>query len=338
MKEMIGIIGAGAYGSALGHAFAASGRELCFWARSKDIVNEINLEHKNKKYMGDAEFKGKLPKATDNLQELISESSILVYACPSSTLREFLESQKNNPDFLSKDFINTAKGIDTKNNLLFDALAKNILGRSYWNEHFAVLSGPSFAHEILAGHPTCLTLAAKKRKTLKNIQNLIGTKLFRVYSCTDLKGVQLGGSVKNVIAIAAGIVEGLGLGMNTKAAIINLGLVEMSRLGRKMGAKTLTFRGFSGVGDLILTCTGPQSRNRRFGYLLGQGLSVDEAIKKINSTIEGIPTAKAVHKIALNNHLELPVCDEVFKIVHENKELHKGIEDLLSRPQLEEWR
>ncbi|NCN26321.1 NAD(P)-dependent glycerol-3-phosphate dehydrogenase [bacterium] len=338
MKEIIGIIGAGAFGSALGHAFAAAGRNVCFWARSNELVAEINNHSRNTQYMGEARFKGTPPEATINLEELVRKSSTLVYCCPSSCLNEILDQLKLLPDFANKDFVNTAKGLDLKHLCLFDQRVKTRLGTHFWKHHFSMLSGPGFAKEIIAGHPTCLTLAAKKRSTIKRLQEVLGTRFFRVYGTTDLTGVQLGGAAKNVVAIAAGIVEGLGLGMNTKAAIINLGLGEMTRLGGKLGAKALTFRGFSGMGDLVLTCTGPQSRNRLFGYHLGQGLSPQKAIEAIASTIEGIPTAKAIHELALSKKIDLPICAEVFKIVHQGKDLATGIDELLSRPQLDEWR
>ncbi len=343
MKTKIGIIGAGAYGTALAKAFSSHGRDVEIWARSKQIVEEINTHHTNKRYTGGSSLPSTLL-ATQNLEELCKNSGVIVYACPSSQIFTILteiskhighqtNAARHDPPLL----INTAKGIDVESLRFHHQLAEEIFSDAFVQEKFLCLSGPSFAAEIVKEQPTCVTLAGFNESSLSRAQRLLASPLFRIYTTTDLIGCQLGGAFKNVIAIATGITAGMGLGHNTQAAFINLGLSEMARLGIALGARTETFLGLSGMGDLILTCTSELSRNRSFGLYLGQGKSIDEAKELAGSTVEGIAASKAVHELIKKTNIRAPICKQIFAVLHNSKSPHKALHDLLSQPQGYEW-
>jgi glycerol-3-phosphate dehydrogenase (NAD(P)+) len=233
----------------------------------------------------------------------------------------------------NKHLMNTAKGIEIGTDLrvseVFGELQKDCI--------YSILSGPSFALETAQKHPTAVTVASLKSGEAEAIQKLMAVPYFRIYTSTDVIGVELAGALKNVIAIASGVVSGLGLGYNTQAALINRGLAEIIRFGKKLGAEPLTFFGLAGMGDLILTCTGPLSRNRNFGIAVGQGKTVVEALKLIGGVAEGYYTAKSAFSLAQKHQTEMPILEQIFKILYEGKNPKQALSDLMSRELKDEW-
>ena len=327
----IGILGAGAFGTALGSAFARSGRKVTLWTRKKEQAEEINATHKNSKYFLSATLPPSLV-ATHDFENFCDTSSLFVYACPSHSLRSIFSQIFEFKKDLMFDLINTAKGIDTEQLKTYDQVAAEIFGQDFVRNHFFCLSGPSFASEIVADIPTCVNLAGPSLEAAIRVRDQLGSPRFRPFASDDLIGCQVGGAVKNVIAIAVGMLEGMGLGLNTQAALINLGMFEIVQLGSAMGAKTQTLYGLAGLGDLILTCTGKLSRNRSFGILIGEGLSCAQASEKLGTTLEGVYAAKAVHRLATAKQLELPICTQIYQILHEGRNPKDALEILLSRP------
>jgi len=338
-KERICVFGGGAFGTALAQSFAQSGALVRIWARSQVTVDEVNHHKRNLKYSGETKLHSNIS-ASSNLTQCFKDSDIWVYACPSSFFQEFLQALSNGvktSQFTAKALVNTCKGLEPKSLRLYHTVAEEILGEEFLNNFYLTLSGPSFASEILHSVPTCVTLSSKSSATLTHIQRQLSNPTFRIYTNNDLIGTELGGAMKNVLAIAAGAIHGLGFGYNTQAAFINLGLGEMIRLGRAMGAKQETFLGFSGVGDLLLTCTSPLSRNRSFGNLLGEGKSVDEAFKICASTIEGYTSSKIIFELTKQKIVRAPICEQVYLTLHEAKSLKEAVQDLLNNPPRAEW-
>jgi len=342
----IGVIGAGAFGTALAAAFARLQNKVTLWARSPAVVEDISKNHRNPKYAGNTLLPENIT-ATEDFAGLCQKNDFLIYACPSTQIKSIFEkiaalyptptkgssaTQRPLPPI-----VNTAKGFDLESLRLHHDLAGEIFGRPYVTHSFLCLSGPSFAAEILRDEPTCVTLSGMDWQRVNEIQGHLSGGNFRLYSNTDIIGCELGGAVKNVIAIAAGICEGLGLGHNTQAALINLGLAEIVRLGAAMGARTETFLGLSGMGDLVLTATSPLSRNRSFGVLLGQGLSMDAAKARIQSTIEGITASDAVFRLVEKNQVRAPICQQVYKILHTGHMAKEAITELLAQAPGGEW-
>lgn len=334
----ISILGAGSYGTALATAFAREGRSVRIWARNPELVREINTERRNKKYLGDREI-SPLIRASSDAEATIKGARIVIYACPSAALQETADLIKKSVKKWGEKsiLVNTAKGIDGNELKTHSQMLAKLFGFVFVRKRYAMLSGPSFASEIADGVPTCVTLASYSKKAGRIAQLLMGTTLFRPYLTTDVIGCELGGATKNVIAIAAGMVDGMRLGHNATAAIINLGFAELIRLGQSYGGKPETYLGLSGMGDLMLTCYGELSRNRRFGSLLGQGKSVDEAIGSVGSTIEGIETARSIYLLAQKKRVSLPICQEIFYVLNKSKTPQEAVSDLLKNPLKFEW-
>lgn len=339
IKETVSVFGAGAFGTSLAQAFARNGSHVRMWARSPHIVDEINHHRRNLKYAGQTPLHQNIIATTD-FESCLTSSNIWVYACPSSFFKRFLcdahnyckkEGTKNRP------LLNSCKGLEPSSLNFYHTVAQEILGEDFVNLDYACLSGPSFAAEILHEVPTCVTISSLNQELLVHIQRQLSSPTLRMFSNNDLIGTQLGGAMKNVLAIASGAIEGMGLGYNTQAAFINLGLGEMARLGKALGARIETFLGFSGVGDLILTCTSPLSRNRTFGQLLGKGHSVEDAFKMTGSTIEGYVAAKVIYELSVKYSVRAPICEQVFETLHNGRPLKAAIEELLSHPPRAEW-
>jgi glycerol-3-phosphate dehydrogenase (NAD(P)+) len=336
MLDSISIFGAGAFGTALAESFARNGSRTYLWARNSATVDEINATHKNTKYSGSHLLDSKIHALTD-LSEALEKSSLWVYACPSSNFRNFLSDIKTLALKKKPILLDTSKGIEPESLALHTQIANQVLGSEFEKDYFQILSGPSFAKEILENIPTSVCVAGHNPSALEKTQARLASKNFRLYASYDPIGSQVGGASKNVIAIALGIADGLGLGQNTRAALLNRGLIEIAKLGEKLGAKPQTFLGLSCLGDLLLTCSSLMSRNFRFGHLLGKGLSLAAAQKEIASTIEGALSAKSVYDLSLRHQLELPICHEVFHVLHKGKAVDEAYEDLLSRPTGVEW-
>ncbi len=337
MSSDVCVIGAGAFGSSLAFAFAQKGLSVCVWTRRAELAQAWNATQRN-----DRSWPGFLfPKnisASSDLLDAVRDCPFIVYASPSSQIQSYLKEIAPSLSLGNAFFIDTAKGIDTQQLKLHHQLAEEILGLDFVTNRYFCLSGPSFAAEILKEAPTCVTLAGFNKENAQAVQNKLGSPAFRILTSNDLIGCEIGGALKNIIAIIVGVADGLGYGWNTQAALITRGSAEIIRLGRALGAKTETFLGLSGMGDLVLTCTGNLSRNRSFGIHLGQGLSLEDAKAKVGGTIEGIHTTQAAYLLGKKHQIEMPLTETLYEFLFQGKPLSEGIFSILSRPLRDEWR
>src|SRR5699024_1184230 len=295
-------------------------------------VEYINKYRENKKYLP----KVKLPKnlyITNNVEETIQNKDIILLAVPTHGIREILEKYGR---LIRKDqvIVNVSKGIENGSLMRISEIVEEFLPEN----KFVVLSGPSHAEEVALDLPTTVVVASKDKNAAKLIQDVFMTSKFRVYTNPDLIGVELGGSLKNIIALGAGISDGLGYGDNTKAALMTRGIFEMTKLGEKMGASTNTFSGLSGIGDLIVTCTSGHSRNRKAGLLIGEGLSMNEAVEKIGMVAEGIKTTRSTYELATRYNVKMPITEELYNVLYNNKDVKKSVFNLMERDKKHEMK
>ncbi|MDW7668720.1 MAG: NAD(P)H-dependent glycerol-3-phosphate dehydrogenase [Bacillota bacterium] len=329
-KNRIIILGGGSWGTALACLLAQNKEEVFLWIRDKEKLININETRENKKYLPDV----KIPREVNlinSYKDVIGTCDIAVLAIPSQNIRELVTELK---DVLNSNTIvvNVSKGIEMKSLKTISEVCKEIIP----NNPFVVLSGPSHAEEVGKNLPTTVVAASYNKKYAKQIQEIFTSNTFRVYTNEDVKGVEIGGALKNVIAIASGISDGLGYGDNTKAALMNRGIIEISRLADKLGADKMTFLGLSGIGDLIVTCTSMHSRNRRAGILIGKGKTVEEAVKEVGMVVEGIYTTDAAYKLSKKHKVEMPIVKELYKIVYEGKKAKESVDSLMSRDKKDE--
>lgn len=315
MPKKISVIGAGSWGTALSKLLGEKGNNVLVWAHEPNVAEGINGEHKNPLYLSDVRLPLEV-RATSVIEEAIEGRDIVVSAVPSRYLREVWEEGAR---YLagSAILVSCTKGIEKKtlklmNQVLTDCLPDHPVSRR------TVLSGPSFAHEVAAGLPTSVVIAGTYKPVCREIQSLFRTNMFLTFTHDDVVGVEVGGAIKNVIAIAAGISDGLRLGHNSRASIITRGLYEMIKFGKALGANPLTFTGLSGIGDLVLTSTADLSRNHTVGRAIGEGQKLDRILGGMKMVAEGVTTAKAVHKIAINRRINAPICDVVHQILFKN--------------------
>lgn len=328
----IAVIGAGSYGTALAFCLARNKFTCYLWGRDADALKLMQSSRCNHRYLPDFTFPESL-QATNDIEFAISNSEYVLLVVPSHA---FVETIKQISPLLNEEhkLIWATKGLEPKTGRLLQDVAKSILPEY---TPIAVLSGPTFAAEMAAGLPTAITLSSEDRALMENFSQLLGDpKRFRVYMNSDLIGVQLGGAIKNVIAIGAGLADGLGFGANARTALITRGLAEMKRLGDALGAQTETFMGMACLGDLVLTCTDNQSRNRRFGLALGQGLSVEQAIESIGQVVEGYGNTQEVVLLASKHQIEMPICQQIYQVLYEGKAAKEAAIALLSRAQTTE--
>ena len=321
----ISILGAGGWGIAIGVLLNNNGHNVTMWSAVEREVNMLTEKRENTVSLPGIIIDEKI-KITSDLNEAVENKDIIVLAVASSYIR----STANRIKDLIKDgqiIINVAKGIEESTLMTMT----DIIEEEIPNADVAVLSGPSHAEEVGKGLPTTCVAGAKTKKTAEYIQNIFSSKVFRVYISPDMLGIELGGSLKNVIALAAGIADGLGYGDNTKAALITRGITEISRLGIAMGANSMTLYGLTGTGDLIVTCASMHSRNRRAGILMGQGYTMDEAVKEVNMVVEGIYSAKAAKKLAEKYNVSLPIIEVVNMILFENLSAKDAVDELMLR-------
>ncbi|MBI4357326.1 MAG: NAD(P)-dependent glycerol-3-phosphate dehydrogenase [Gammaproteobacteria bacterium] len=320
------IIGAGSWGTALAFHLANNGEPVRLWGHSSSHLHDMHNTRRNTLYFPDTI----LPPAIEiclDLQSALHTTSDIFLAVPSHAFRETL--QKIAP-LLHQD-VRLAwgtKGLDPHSGKCLDSVASDVLGAAI---PLAVLSGPTFAREVLAGQPTAVTIASRNRAFFEDLRKRFQSLSFRVYPSTDLIGVQLAGTIKNILAIAAGVSDGLGYGANTRAALITRGLAEMTRLGLLLGAEKETFMGLAGIGDLILTATDNQSRNRRFGLFIGQGKSADSAAKEVGQVIEGILNSQQVYRLATQHQASMPITTEIYHILYHHRAPHEAVRALLER-------
>jgi glycerol-3-phosphate dehydrogenase (NAD(P)+) len=324
----IAMLGAGSWGTAVAIHLSKIGHRVLLWGHNPQHVALMAKEGANLKYLPGISFPDHLIPLAD-LNQCITEADYLIIAVPSHAFIELINKIKKPPQGLTW----LTKGVDPESHQLLSEFIFHHFGANF---PVGILSGPSFAKEVAHSLPTALTLASNNPDYQKSIHQLIHHNNIRVYLSDDLIGVQLCGSVKNILAIACGISDGLGYGSNAKAALITRGLAEMSRLGLALGAKQDTFSGLAGVGDLVLTCTDDQSRNRRFGLLLGRNVSIEDAEKQIGQVVEGKHNAAQICTIARDNQIEMPICEQINALLEHKMNAKQAVSILMSRPAKEE--
>ena len=328
MSANLCILGAGSWGTALALQAARNGFTTVLWGHNHQHIAQIKLQGENARYLPGFQFPDNLS-VTDNLETAVHESQLVLLAVPSHAFKKTLLDIQ---PFLAHEHAVAwaTKGFDHDNGALLSDISTSILGESLST---AILSGPTFALEVAAGLPTALTIASKSDQLAGTLTQILHNPTFRTYTSRDLIGVQIGGACKNVLAIAAGIADGLGLGANTRAALITRGLTEIMRLGINLGGQADTFMGLTGLGDLILTCTDNQSRNRRFGLALGKGDSREQALESIAQEVEGISAARQAYLLSLQHGVDMPITEQVFKVLFEDLSPKTAVQNLLMRDQ-----
>lgn len=327
LAAKITVLGAGSYGTALAICLARNGHKTLLWGRDENHVTAMAQDRENAKYLADCPFPENLTIESDLSKSVQASDNILVVV-PSHAFADMLKKIK--PMLTANAKIAWAtKGLDPETGDLLQNVARTVLGN---NVSLAVLSGPTFAKEMASGLPTAISLSSEDDEFVAELSDLLHCeKRFRVYSNKDFIGVQLGGAVKNVVAIAAGIADGIGFGANARTALITRGLAEMTRLGLALNAEPATFMGMAGLGDLVLTCTDNQSRNRRFGLALGKGSEVEQAITSIGQVVEGYRNTKEVYMLAQRHGVEMPIVEQVYQVLYRGKDAKLAAADLLSR-------
>ena len=327
----IGVIGAGSWGIALAKLLYKNGHEITVWSILEEEIKMLQLNH---------EHKTKLPGVilpremvfTTNLKATVENKDLLVLAVPSpfvrSTAKSLAPLVKEN-----QIIVNVAKGIEEKSLLTMS----EVISEEIPSAQVVVLSGPSHAEEVGRGIPTTIVIGAKEKRMAEFIQNIFMSDVFRVYISPDICGIELGAALKNVVALAAGIADGLGYGDNTKAALITRGIAEITRLGTAMGGRAETFSGLSGIGDLIVTCASVHSRNRKAGVLIGQGKTMEEAMEEVKMVVEGVYSAKAAMGLAEKYNVSLPIIEQVNQVLFQQKSAAEAVKDLMLRDKKDEY-
>jgi glycerol-3-phosphate dehydrogenase (NAD(P)+) len=326
----ITVIGAGAWGTALAISLAANHR-VTLWARDAAQVAAMRAERSNRRYLPDTAFPASLELGSD-LSAALADAELAIVAVPTAGLRPILQQLALSP----KDFgvLWLCKGFEAGTSLLPHQVVAEVLPARF---RHGVLSGPSFAQEVAAGQPTALTLASTDETFARGTAQALHHARLRIYASSDVVGVEVGGAVKNVMAIASGICDGMGLGHNARAALLTRGLAEITRLGLKLGGRSETLGGLSGVGDLILTCTGDLSRNRQVGLLLAQHHDLPEILRRLGHVAEGVYTVREVHQLAQRLGVAMPICEAVYRVVYEQVSVAEVIAELLNRAPTQEF-
>ncbi len=330
-SKKISILGAGSWGTALAVHLARKGYHPRLWSRRAELVKEMAETGKNSAYLPETEIPERVSACSD-LEEAVRTAEVLIFAVPSHAFREVLM-QALPKMWRDTVLINAAKGIDENTLQRQSEIFEEIAGK---NENYAVLSGPSHAEEVGLGMPTAVVVASQHGTCSIKAQHILMSPDFRVYTNTDVIGVELGGSLKNIIALGTGIAEGLGYGDNTKAALMTRGLAEITRLGTALGASPMTFSGLAGLGDLIVTCTSRHSRNRRAGIEIGSGKTLEEALASVRMVVEGVRTTLAAKKISLRHKVEMPITDQMHSVLFEGKNPMEAVAALMGRGKKDE--
>ena len=325
----VAVIGAGSWGTALANLLAEKeGVDVDLWVREEEVCSEIREKHTNQLFLPDIRLTSSL-KVTTSYEEALHEKEVVLIAVPSHVFREVLQGLK--PYLEPRTAVMMAtKGIENDSLMIMSQVVDQVLGQGFMGR-FACLAGPSFAKEVSRRLPTAVSIACEDRKHGERVQKLFSTGFFRVYLSSDVVGTQLGGALKNVIAIAAGVSDGLNFGSNARAALITRGLAEISRLGVKMGSNPHTFSGLAGMGDLVLTCTGDLSRNRTVGVQVGKGKNIEEITSGMKMVAEGIRTSKAAYELAGRESVVMPIVDQVYEILYGGKDPHQAVKELMTR-------
>ncbi len=319
------VIGAGAWGTALADLLARGGHDVLLWAREADVVESVNLHHRNDRFLAGPTLDPSL-RATADLAEAVYGADVITYVAPSHVLRQVVRAHAAAvpPE---ATLVVATKGIE-RDSL---AIMTEVVDEELPGHEIVALSGPSFAAEVAARQPTAVVAASSRLAVAERIQHVFSSENFRVYAHDDVVGVELGGALKNVMAVATGMAEGLGLGFNSRAALITRGLAEMTRLGVALGAQPQTFAGLAGMGDLVLTCTGSLSRNRSVGMEVGQGSTLDEVLASRETVAEGVATAASANALAQREGIEMPIVFAVNRILFEGSPPRLAIEEMMRR-------
>ena len=326
----IGVIGAGSWGTALAWLLTNNGHEVTLWSHREEDARLLKKERENKSKLPGVIFQENL-QVTGDLKSAVEDKEVLVLAVPSPAVRSTSQKMKS---YIRKNqlIVNVAKGVEAESLLTVSQMIEQVIPQA----NVAVLSGPSHAEEVGKGLPTTCVIGAKEKQTAEYLQEIFMSSVFRVYTSPDILGIELGAALKNVIALAAGVADGMGYGDNTKAALITRGIAEISRLGIAMGARAETFFGLSGIGDLIVTCASVHSRNRKAGYLMGKGYTMQEAMDEVKMVVEGVHSAKAALSLSEKYNVEMPIIMEVNKVLFENKKAADAVNELMLRMKKDE--
>jgi glycerol-3-phosphate dehydrogenase (NAD(P)+) len=323
----IGVIGGGSWGTVLADLLAAKGFAVELWVFERDVAEQISTYRENRVFLPGIMLSPNLT-ASNDIASAAAGKDLLVVVVPSHVIRETSAAMAGRLGARTM-VVSASKGIENKTHLTMTGVLKETLGVG--DERLAVLSGPSFAVEVARKFPTVVTVASRSQALAQMVQQVFATRYFRVYTSEDTIGVELGGSVKNVIAIAAGILDGLGLGLNTRAALITRGMTEIRRLGKRMGANPRTFTGLAGYGDLILTCTGDLSRNHALGKKIAAGRKLSDILGEMRMVAEGVRTARSVYNLSNKLGVEMPICHQTYRILYEELPPREALYQLMTR-------
>jgi len=330
-KSLVSVVGAGSWGTALALLLAKNGHTVKLWDFDSDHISSLKEHKENRKYLPGCLFPDTLVPIKD-LADTVRLSPIICMVVPSHGFRSVFETMIG---YVSDQtiIVSATKGVENESLLTMSQVMTQVLAAQRFSKstELAVLSGPSFAREVADEVPTAVTIGCKNKNAAEILQNIFTSNYFRVYTSNDIIGLEISASLKNVVAIAAGICDGLGFGTNTRAALITRGLVEISRLGLTLGAEPATFYGLSGMGDLVLTCTGDLSRNRTVGLKLGEGKKLDQILSEMSMVAEGVKTTKSAYQLASEKGAEMPILEQVYKILYEGKDCREAVNDLLTR-------
>lgn len=331
-RKKIGIIGAGGWGTSVAKVLSENNHRVILWTHEKDVVEEINKSNTNSKYLPSVLLLNTHIKATYDVSDL-RFCDFYILAVPTQFIREVFQIYK----FPIKDkiIVNLSKGIEKNSLMRVSQILKDVIGVN--EKQYVVLTGPSHAEEVSRRTPTTIVAASEMIENAKQIQNIFSNKYFRVYTSGDVIGCEIGGALKNVIAIAAGIIDGLGIGDNTKAALITRGLAGMGRLGVALGANPITFSGLSGLGDLIVTCNSKHSRNRYVGEQIGKGRKLKEILSEMKMVAEGVETTISAKQLSQKHQVELPITEQVYRILFDDVNPLEAIASLMTRETKHEW-
>ncbi len=324
----IGVVGAGSWGTALADLIANKGFRLQLWAYEQEVVEQIQNDRENQFFLPGFKLSDNIT-ASNDLHGVVADKDLVLIVVPSHVMRDTTQEMAGH---ISAETIvvSASKGIENKTHLTMSGVIKQTLSEIP-DQRLAVISGPSFAKEVVQQLPTVVTVASREPATAGLVQHVFATPYFRVYSSDDMLGVELGGSIKNVIAIAAGVVDGLGLGLNTRAALMTRGMTEIRRLGVKLGANPRTFTGLAGFGDLVLTCTGALSRNHTVGQKIGEGKKLKEILAEMRMVAEGVKTAKSVYNLSREIGVDMPISQEMYRILYEDLSPKEAVYRLMTR-------
>lgn len=326
--EKICVLGAGSWGTALAALLANNSHQVSLWGRAEDGIQVMADCRENRRFLPGITLPEKVS-PMDDMAAAIEGADCVVLSIPSQALREVLEEAKKHIT-AEMQIVNTAKGLEIATGMRMSQLSEEVLGKEI-RERYAVLSGPSHAEEVAREIPTAVTVAATRKATASQVQDRFMSPTFRVYTNPDVAGVELGGALKNIVAVATGISYGLGYGDNTMASLLTRALTELVRMGEAMGGDPRTFSGLSGIGDLVVTCGSRHSRNRRAGELIGQGLSLDETLQRIGMVVEGVHTCRVVNRLAFEMGIDMPITRACYQVLFENRDPREVVWNLMQR-------